>query len=391
VVAVGRIGSPDMMASMVRKGIVDFIGAARPSISDPFLPKKIEEGRIEEIRECIGCNICVSADSLSVPIRCTQNPTMGEEWRRGWHPEKIAPKGSEEAALVVGAGPAGLECAMQLARRGYDVTLAEAGPEMGGRVLAESGLPGLGAWKRVADHRLYDLSQRGNVQMFTGSALGAEEVLELGIPNVFIATGSHWRADGRGRNTLGGLETDGSLRVLTPDDIMAGKRPPAGPVMIYDDDQAYLAGVIAELLAASHPVVFVTPANMVSPFTELTLEQHRIQRRLIELDVEIITHHSLAALKATPQIACSYTGRLRDIACASVVLVTERVRETALYDSLRAQDHGLRTLSLIGDAANPGMIADAVYEGHRAARNFERDPAEVDAEFFRREMTALSD
>ena len=391
VVAVGRIGSPDMMASMVRKGIVDFIGAARPSISDPFLPNKIQEGRIEEIRECIGCNICVSADSLSVPIRCTQNPTMGEEWRRGWHPEKIAPKGSEEAALVVGAGPAGLECAMQLARRGYDVTLAEAGPEMGGRVLAESGLLGLSAWKRVADHRLYDLSQRGNVQMFTGSALGAEEVLELGIPNVFLATGSHWRADGRGRNTLGALENDGSLSVLTPDDIMKGARPPEGPVMIYDDDQAYLAGVIAELLAATHKVIFVTPANMVSPFTELTLEQHRIQARLIELDVQIITHHSLAALKATPRIACTYSGRTRDIVCASAVLVTERRRETTLYDSLRAQEHELRTLSLIGDAANPGLIADAVYEGHRAARNFERDPGEVDAEFFRREITALSD
>ena len=71
--------------------------------------------------------------------------------------------------------------------------------------------------------------------------------------------------------------------------------------------------------------------------------------------------------------------------------MTERVRETALYDSLRAQEHGLRTLSLIGDAASPGLIADAVYEGHRAARNFERDPGEVAAELFRREITALSD
>ena len=61
--------------------------AARPSIADPFLPKKIEEGRIEDIRECIGCNICITGDMTITPIRCTQNPTMGEEYRRGWHPE----------------------------------------------------------------------------------------------------------------------------------------------------------------------------------------------------------------------------------------------------------------------------------------------------------------
>ena len=116
VVAVGRFTSPDMMVSLVKRGAVDFIGAARPSIADPFIPNKIKEDRIEDIRECIGCNICVSADGMSAPIRCTQNPTMGEEWRKGWHPEYIRPKQSDSSALVVGAGPAGLECAMQLAR-----------------------------------------------------------------------------------------------------------------------------------------------------------------------------------------------------------------------------------------------------------------------------------
>ena len=141
-VGVGRLTSPDMMLSMVKKGIVDLIGAARPSIADPFIPKKIEEGRIDEIRECIGCNICVSSDNLGIPIRCTQNPTMGEEWRRGWHPEIIAPKKSEAPIhWLSAAAPAGLECAMQLARRGYQVTLAEASAEFGGRVAKESNFP----------------------------------------------------------------------------------------------------------------------------------------------------------------------------------------------------------------------------------------------------------
>src|SRR6185437_14119136 len=111
VVGVGRYTSPDHMVDLVRKGTLDFIGAARPSIADPFLPRKIEEGRLDDIRECIGCNICVSGDFTYSPIRCTQNPTMGEEWRKGWHPERIPRAPTPRKMLVVGSGPSGLECA----------------------------------------------------------------------------------------------------------------------------------------------------------------------------------------------------------------------------------------------------------------------------------------
>lgn len=392
VVGVGRLTSPDMMLSMVKKGIVDLIGAARPSIADPFIPKKIEEGRIDEIRECIGCNICVASDNIGIPIRCTQNPTMGEEWRRGWHPETIQKRGSEEQALVIGSGPAGLECAMQLARRGYGVTLAEGASEFGGRVATESKLPGLSAWGRVMDYRLNDLAQRSNVEMFTESALGAEQVMELGIRNVFLATGSKWRRDGVGRNTMRNApEIDSSANILTPDDILSGKIPPNGPVLIYDDDHIYIAGVLAEKLArAGHEVVFATPESLISSFTTYTLEQHRIQARLIELGVDIRCNQSLGACSGeTATLTCMFSGRETEIVCSSVVLITERTRETALYDALKPLE--LKTLELIGDAAQPGLIVDAVFSGHRAARNFERPKNEAEKDWFRREIIDLEE
>lgn len=397
VVGVGRLTSPDMMVSMVEKGIVDFIGAARPSIADPFLPAKIRAGRIEEIRECIGCNICVASDMHSIPIRCTQNPTMGEEWRRGWHPERIAPKGPAEAALVVGAGPAGLECAMQLARRGYDVTLAEARNELGGRVQREGALTGLAAWRRVADNRLHDLRQRANVSIYAQSRLSAGDVAELGLHHVFVATGATWRRDGVGRTSSTEIPLDNRMPVLTPDDIMDGAQPPTGPVVIYDDEQAYMGGVLAMQLAeAGREVTLITPAPIVSPWTAMTLEQTRIQSGLVALGVTIETGRALTRVNAGACITHGVYGEVeQSIPCGSVIMVTSRQRETGLYDDLvtlrAAGGIALETLQLIGDAAQPGLIADAVYSGHAAARAFEGDPRATEAAYFRREMIALRD
>ena len=395
VVAVGRITSPDLMVSMVKKGVVDFIGAARPSIADPFIPNKIKEGRIEEIRECIGCNVCVSADNLSVPIRCTQNPTMGEEWRRGWHPEIIEPKGKEEAALVVGAGPAGLECAMQLARRGYHVTLAEASSEAGGRARLESGLLGLNAWRRVVDYRLHDLQQRANVELFLESDLNAEQVVELGIPNIFLATGATWRKDGVGRHSRNAIPMAGDTPVFSPDEIMNGTLPPKGPLLIYDDDQIYLGGVLAEHLSEKgYEVIFVTPASIVSPWTENTLEQDRVQKSMVERGINIIANHAIHSIdEGVCTLSCTYTGRQQVIECASVLLVTERIRNVKLFEELKDPGNGeaasFNKIELVGDADSPGLIADAVFSGHMAARHFEADAEQVEQEYFTREIIGL--
>ncbi len=395
VVGVGRFTSPDAMVARIRSGALDMIGAARPSIADPFLPRKIESGRIDEIRECIGCNICVSSDNIGIPIRCTQNPTMGEEWRRGWHPERIAPKASDDPVLVVGAGPAGLECALQLARRGYPVTLAEASRELGGRAARESRLPGLASWARVRDWREHLLKQMPNVEIYRESRLGPDDILGFGIAHVFVATGAAWRRDGLGREHRAPIPGLDSVAVLTPDDVLGGTTV-SGRVVVFDDDHYYMGGVLAEKLAeAGCDVALVTPAVEVSTWTRNTLEQTRIQAGLIERGVEIHVSASVAA--CTPgavTLACAYTGRRREIACETLMLVTERAPEDALHrvlaaDGERLRASGIRTLRAIGDCWAPGTIAAAVFEGHRAAREFEADPSEVEAALFKREIAAL--
>ncbi len=243
VVIVGRFTSPETMLSQLQRGVLDFIGAARPSIADPFLPLKIREGRLDDIRECIGCNICYAHDGLAAPIRCTQNPTMGEEWRRGWHPEQVPALHDADHVLIVGAGPAGLEAALTLGRRGVPVLLAEAG-EPGGRVTLEAGLPGLAEWARVRDWRLHQLSKLLNVQVFPGSKMSVADVLATDVKHVMVATGSLWRRDGRGRSYPGGVASYDDARTLTPDQVLGGKRP-QGPVVIFDDEGYHIAAGLA--------------------------------------------------------------------------------------------------------------------------------------------------
>ena len=258
------------MVKQVNSGILDFIGCARPSIADPFIPNKIDEGRIEDIRECIGCNICISGDMTMSISRCTQNPTFMEEWRKGWHPENMQAKGESDSVLIVGAGPAGLEAARALGLRGYQVVLAEATTQLGGRVARERQLPGLSAWGRVADYREYQLSQMENVDIYLDNRLSADDILDFGFEHVAIATGSQWRSDGVGRVHVMPIANDESIPVYTPDDIMAGQVL-EGEVIIFDDDHYYMGGVIAEkLVEQGAKVTLVTPAAYVSEWTNNT-------------------------------------------------------------------------------------------------------------------------
>ena len=370
VVSVGRFTSPETMLRMVRQGVIDLIGAARPSIADPFLPQKIRDGRDDEIRECIGCNICYTGDQTGTPIRCTQNPTMGEEWRKGWHPENIPAKGSDAKVLIVGGGPAGLEAATSLGKRGYDVTLAEARRKLGGRVTLESALPGLAEWARVRDWRLNQIGKLPNVEFYRDSVVDEEQILEFGADRVLIATGAKWRRDGLGRwheTPIPGWDTPS---VITPDDIMDGAMP-VGPVVVFDDDHYYMGGVIAEKLRqAGLDVTLATPENEVSTYTSITEEQFRIQKRLLELGIVLVTGTAVARIDEGSMLLESiHTGETREIEAATVVMTTSREPQDALYHALADRI----AIQRIGDCAAPGTIATAVYSGHRAAREMDAE------------------
>lgn len=390
IVGVGRFTDPDTMAALVRRGVLDVIGAARPSIADPFLPEKIRDGRYDDIRECIGCNFCVSR--VEFPgglIGCTQNVTTGEEYRRGWHPEIFTTaRNADSPVLVVGAGPAGMECAMVLGKRGMEhVALVDGGSDIGGIMRWIPSIRGLQQWGRFTDYRRTQLDKLANVAVVPKQRLTAEEVLDYGAEIVVVATGSSWSRDGSNSYTRKPIPGagDGVAHVLVPEDIFRDKVPvPDGPVVVFDADGYFMGPSVAEELAVrGHQVTLVMAHVDPQGYLHYTGEGASMLARLRSLGVDLVTEHIVDEIypDGRCRIVHAVTSGGRDIDSAAVVLVTARVPDTELYDELAARPdlleaNGIQHLLRIGDCVEPRVIADAAFDGHRLAREIDSaDPA----------------
>lgn len=386
VVGVGWFTSPDIMAKQINDGILDFVGAARASIADPFLPNKLKEGREDDIRECIGCNICASCYNQGIPVRCTQNPSMGEEWRRGWHPEKIKSKSSDNSVLVIGGGPAGLEATLSLARRGYSVAIADSNKELGGRINMESKLPGMTSYKRVVDYRVNQINQLNNVDVFLDNTLSPDDVLELGFDHVVTATGSTWQPSIMDEKSAPVL-IDKTDTIITPEDVLNGCGLKS-PVIIFDFDYYYMGGLMAEYIKdLGHEVTIITPFDKVSPWSFNSNEIDEIQLRLLEKDIRVFTQNRIITVEdSSVKTIHKVSHEETDIDRGSLVLVGYRKQNDSLYSDLNSRkadlsSSGIKSLQNIGDSNAPGAVVHAVYAGHLYANTFDQEDTDTSDDF----------
>ena len=386
VVGVGWFTSPDIMAKQINDGILDFVGAARASIADPFLPNKLKEGREDDIRECIGCNICASCYNQGIPVRCTQNPSMGEEWRRGWHPEKIKSKSSDNSVLVIGGGPAGLEATLSLARRGYSVAIADSNKELGGRINMESKLPGMTSYKRVVDYRVNQINQLNNVDVFLDNTLSPDDVLELGFDHVVTATGSTWQPSIMDEKSAPVL-IDKTDTIITPEDVLNGCELKS-PVIIFDFDYYYMGGLMAEYIKdLGHEVTIITPFDKVSPWSFNSNEIDEIQLRLLEKDIRVFTQNRIITVEdSSVKTIHKVSHEETDIDRGSLVLVGYRKQNDSLYSDLNSRkadlsSSGIKSLQNIGDSNAPGAVVHAVYAGHLYANTFDQEDSDTSDDF----------
>lgn len=395
VINVGRFTDPDVMVEVIKSGQADIIGAARPSIADPFLPKKIEEGRFEDIRECIGCNVCVSRWEMGgPPIWCTQNATSGEEYRRGWHPEKFTPADNrDKPVLILGAGPAGMEAAVVLGKRGFEaVHLVDAASGMGGHMEWLTTMPGLSTWRRVVEYRERQIAKLPNVEFIPNMRLDAAGVLDYGAEIVINATGSTWSGDGVNPVTHAPIEGADATRpdVATPEQLVKEGKQLGDRVAVVDGDGYHMGATVAEFLARQgRKVTYVTHFDNLGPYMRNTLEEQRMWQRLVELGVDVMSQQLMLAYEpGKTQLVHLWSGQDTTLDCDSLALVTHRYSDCAIYDELieapeRREDAGVSQFHLIGDAYTPGMIAQAVFSGHRLAREIDTENPDVPLPFIR--------
>jgi dimethylamine/trimethylamine dehydrogenase len=382
IVGTGLMVDPDRMVEVIESGVWDLIGGARPSIADPFLPRKIEEGRYDEIRACIGCNACYALANRGRHLGCTQNATAGEEHRRGWHPERFArARNVGRRVLVVGAGAAGLECAIVLAKRGFaDVRVVDAAPEVGGLMRWLPELPGMTDWGRLLAWRTAQVARLDAIRVETRVELDAAAVRASGAEIVVLATGAAWAADGTNGVTKGPIPGAGAglTRVLTPEQVVRdGAEVPGRRVVVVDCESYFTGPSVAWLLAGrGHEVVLATPYERVATWCDFTLEGPRLREALHKAGVSVRPDLVPSAIGAGGMAFATIYGDPVELEADAVVLATQRLSRDGLVRVLADDEAALREAGIVGvhatgDCVAPRWLVDAIFDGHRLGREID--------------------
>jgi 2,4-dienoyl-CoA reductase-like NADH-dependent reductase (Old Yellow Enzyme family) len=354
VIAMGRIMSRATAERLVAEGWADLVGLSRALLADPDLPRKWRGIDSEPVRPCLACNVCWGRIHQGRPVACVHNPELGEEER--WTPP--APISRRAAVVVAGAGPAGLEAAWVLARRGFGVTVYEAAREPGGQAARLRRLAGLERFGELVDYQLAQCARYG-VAFRLGTPLTPEDPVEADA--VVVATGS-----APVRPTIPGWR--GPVRV--PDEVPdLASAPPAGATAaVVDEDGGYYAyGPAEHLLARGWAVVLVTSRTALGGRLDY-LSRIGLERRLRTHDVPVWTGwRVVGGGDRVLLLEDVFTGRRR--ALEDVGLVVWAGARRAVDDLWRTgRETRFHRWAPIGDAFAPRDLLAAVHEGHRLAR-----------------------
>jgi 2,4-dienoyl-CoA reductase-like NADH-dependent reductase (Old Yellow Enzyme family)/thioredoxin reductase len=354
VIVAGRVSTPEQAEAALAAGVCDLVGMTRALIADPELPRKAADGRLEDIRVCVGASEgCIGRLRQGKAIGCVQNPVIGREGELA----AIQPATRIKRVVVVGGGAAGLEAARVAAIRGHRVTLLEATRHLGGQILAAARAPKREDYGQIAAWLAGQVRTLGvDVRLNTGAT--AADVLALGPDAVVVATGATARVP-----DLPGVELS---HVATTVDVLLGRVTPGRRVVVVDEDGHFAAPTTADLLAGRGcQVTLISRYFMVGEDIDEGLRSDLYARLYGQ---GVVLQPLTAASAIVPggvRTRHTFSGAEATLEADTVVLSFGGKANDRLFHEL---DGRVPELRLVGDAVSPRRIHDALLDGTRAAR-----------------------
>ena len=352
----GRINQPQIAEQVLRAGLADMCGMTRAMITDPDMPNKVAEGRLDDIRACIGCNqACIGHYHAGYSISCIQNPLTGREHELG----ELTPTARAKTILVAGGGPAGMRAAVTAAERGHRVILCEADRRLGGQALLGQLLPDRAEFGGLVTNLEAEI-RKLNIDVRRQTKVDRTLVEMLAPDEIIVATGAKpYEPPLEGRE-------DG--HVVGAWNVLAGGANLGSSVLIADWRADWIGMGLAEMLAlAGHKVQLAVNAPHAGYNLQLYVRDHWMAK-LDNLGVTVIPHARIYGVDGTTAYlvhALSGNAVIREDV-DTVVLATGHTPVTTLEKELNGLE---RPVHLAGDCLSPRTVEEALYEGFLIGRS----------------------
>ncbi len=361
VFGVGRIKDPLQAEQILAEGHADMIGMVREQIAEPFFAEKARTGKIDTIRLCISCNQeCIGRAGLNLDLGCIENPATGYERQLGRG--TLIKLSRPRKLVIVGGGPAGLECAKVAAQRGFKVALLEKEAELGGQVRLAARVPNRAEFGDIIRNLTNEISHL-NVEVKTGHTATVESVLAERPDAVVICTGASPQ-----RPAMGGAEQP---HVVSVWDVLEGRLPEKLETAALIDQLGFHQSTSAAEFLANRgiKVDLLTPSLYAGQDLGLTLDLENWYRRVMALGLTVVPN--VSALGFSYNERCveaigNYTGQMLRFGPYDLIVVANHGRANDdLYFELQGK---VPELHRAGDALAPRRASHAINEGHRVAR-----------------------
>jgi 2-enoate reductase len=350
VITVGKLGSPELAEEILMEGKADFIALGRALLADPEWPNKAKEGRLQDIRPCVGCfEGCSQRAHESKAISCTVNPATGYEREL-----VVSPAENRKSVLVIGGGPGGMEAARVAAARGHRVSLWEKEPSLGGNLIPAAAPEFKESYRRLRDYLVLQLKKAG-VRVVLGKEATPELVGQMNPDVVVVATGSTAVMP-----NIVGVDRE---NVVTATDLLSGKKESGESVIV-------IGGGVMGCETALHLAQKGKKVSIVEILSTIARDMYmanrmHLLRLLSEAGVKVMTETRVTKITKAGIVIIDKDGHQEDLKADTIVLAVGLKPKADLIDSLTEQ---APEVYLIGDCSEPRKVIQAIREGFRLAR-----------------------